>query len=342
MKERRVITLSAFPKVDGRRVILPEEIMKEKNLDWEVELGLVMTPHAEIPGYHAVIRKDTKEALGIVKSKYVPIQNAEAFSFVGEQLNKSFKIADANEYFGGKYVSMTLDKGTILDGKLRKRFDVINSHDGSTNLVLIPYFHSVQGNFDLNFLHMLDEDTLKHRHTESAPDLKVVGREYVKRIKEQLCEAEECLGEFSKVYVDDDEIKALVYSHLGLQKAQVKPWERALAITDGCNNVDEAITAFRKSESVRILPRWVNESYSMWKTIENFPGMEVFEGTLMQVYAGLSYYYDHVKPIKNEEKEPDTRWESLTRGSAAKAKTRIFDLCNGFLTKPLTKARSMR
>lgn len=58
-----------------------EEAIKAAGLDWEVSLRPVTAGGAEVPGYYAVVREDRNIGLGVVKGRYVPIQNREAFSF---------------------------------------------------------------------------------------------------------------------------------------------------------------------------------------------------------------------------------------------------------------------
>jgi phage/plasmid-like protein (TIGR03299 family) len=60
-----------------------EEAITAAGLDYEVQLTPVATYDGiTIPGRKAVVRYDTQHVLGVVSSRYVPVQNRQAFGFL--------------------------------------------------------------------------------------------------------------------------------------------------------------------------------------------------------------------------------------------------------------------
>ena len=58
-----------------------EEAMEESGLGWEVEMRpLYLGDGSQVKGHKATVRMDTMEPLGVVGSRYQPLQNEDAFS----------------------------------------------------------------------------------------------------------------------------------------------------------------------------------------------------------------------------------------------------------------------
>lgn len=57
------------------------EAVTAAGIDWEVELVPAYALGTPIEGVRAVVRKDRREALGVVGTRYQPLQNREAFAF---------------------------------------------------------------------------------------------------------------------------------------------------------------------------------------------------------------------------------------------------------------------
>jgi phage/plasmid-like protein (TIGR03299 family) len=115
-----------------------EMVMAAANLKWNVDLGPVTAGGKEIDGYYAVLRSDTKDALGIVQGRYKPIQNREVFDFAdaiksNSNAQASYDVAGA--LFGGKKVFATLSmpKANFLGDDYQPYLFVYSSHDGSSS-----------------------------------------------------------------------------------------------------------------------------------------------------------------------------------------------------------------
>lgn len=60
------------------------DALKIAKLDWTVEQFPVQANGMEIPNYFANIRSDTNQILGVVRSRYNVLQNADAFNFIDD------------------------------------------------------------------------------------------------------------------------------------------------------------------------------------------------------------------------------------------------------------------
>jgi phage/plasmid-like protein (TIGR03299 family) len=137
-----------------------EEVMKKAGLDWTVakcEVVAKMPVHTnraedngfvfgsnnyvECPNAYATYRTDTNIPLGLVKERYTPVQNIDAFSFFDNAIGKDKAIWQTAGYFGyGErvYVSAKLPKNILVDGDPIENYLVfVTSHDGSCGVKIL-------------------------------------------------------------------------------------------------------------------------------------------------------------------------------------------------------------
>lgn len=122
-------------------VLTAKDAIVAAGLDWEVELRKVYTLNTAgnkmvVPGNHAVVRDSDESVLGIVKSKYVPFQNRDAFTFADNLVDSgSAKYETAGSLRGGKQVFLTMKVPTeikINGGDAHDLYVLLRtSHDGS-------------------------------------------------------------------------------------------------------------------------------------------------------------------------------------------------------------------
>ena len=120
-------------------------IMEAAKLDWAVSMqevfakieGSKVSSFVPVNGFQTIVREDTQEPLGVVRSRYRPIQNSEMFSFadsLNEQSNNEAKYETAGSLFNGRKVWTLLKfpERTVLEDKYEPYLFVSNSFDGSS------------------------------------------------------------------------------------------------------------------------------------------------------------------------------------------------------------------
>ena len=147
------------------------EVMEKAGLDWEVakcevyskfpveedvmnhqniykdhhfmghDENLAPALYAKIPNGYATYRKDYGIPLGIVKERYTPVQNSEAFSFFDDAIGKNAAIWQTAGFFGmGEriFVSAKLPNTITVKGDPVDSYLVFtNSHDGSSGVKIL-------------------------------------------------------------------------------------------------------------------------------------------------------------------------------------------------------------
>ncbi|GHV28146.1 hypothetical protein AGMMS4952_11130 [Spirochaetia bacterium] len=115
-----------------------ETVMTEAKLNWNVDLGPISAAGKNVDGYFAVLRSDTRDALGVVQGRYKPIQNQKVFEFAeaiksNPNAQASYDVAGA--LFGGRkvFATLSLPKADFLGDEYQPYLFVYNSHDGSAS-----------------------------------------------------------------------------------------------------------------------------------------------------------------------------------------------------------------
>lgn len=138
-----------------------QEVMEAAHLDWEVgkcELIAKMPANFDIDmgdegfirnldhylpinNQFAVYRKDLNYPLGLVKDKYTPVQNSDAFKFFDNAIGKDKAIWQTAGYFGAGeriFVSAKLPKTISVKGDQIDNYLVFTtSHDGSSGVKIL-------------------------------------------------------------------------------------------------------------------------------------------------------------------------------------------------------------
>lgn len=136
----------------GTRVeteITASKALEAANLNWKVEKrDLYIKGKNEVDGIPvigkkagdnmAVVRTSDEKILGVVGSKYQPIQNEEAFSFLDGLVGEGLAMFHtAGSLFGGKRIFITCklpDSVQVGPDKVEKYLALATSHDGSQSM----------------------------------------------------------------------------------------------------------------------------------------------------------------------------------------------------------------
>jgi len=143
------------PGWHGLGQVVEEELTAESAitkamLDWEVELHPIYSSVMSNDGVEvvpvedkfAVIRKHPllgeRDALGVVGTRYTPIQNRAVFNFLDALVDSGSSYETAGSIDGGKkiFITMRMPNGILVDGKDKSDMYIFatTSHDGSFSM----------------------------------------------------------------------------------------------------------------------------------------------------------------------------------------------------------------
>jgi phage/plasmid-like protein (TIGR03299 family) len=122
-----------------------DEILRRSETDWLVQKQpIFLADGTQVKGRFAIVRETDNKPLGLVKARYAPIQNREAFEFVDFLLaEKQAQWETAMSLRGGEQVVGLLklsDSGvTIRKGDTHYHYlTVVTTHDGSGAARVFP------------------------------------------------------------------------------------------------------------------------------------------------------------------------------------------------------------
>lgn len=146
------------------------EIILEAGLDYEVIKEPIYTGAGElIPNQFVTREKDAPVFFGTVGSKYEIVQNADAFAFVDNMVEKGLKFEKAGQTANGMiYIIASLENYNIFGDSMKPYIIFQNSHDGSIPLkaALTTLRIVCQNQFNVAFKNAAN--TVKIRHTATA------------------------------------------------------------------------------------------------------------------------------------------------------------------------------
>lgn len=118
-----------------------QQAIVDAGLDWDVELRKVFTLDEKgrptiVPGFNAVTRVTDQTNLGMVKTRYVPFQNREAFAFTDHLVDSDeAKYDTAGSLRNGRviFLSMEVPNHILIGGEDAHAMYILlrTSHDGS-------------------------------------------------------------------------------------------------------------------------------------------------------------------------------------------------------------------
>jgi phage/plasmid-like protein (TIGR03299 family) len=296
----------------GRRLDKPAtaaEAMETANLDYTVVKkplkAIIHNKHyADVPNAFATIRTDTNVVLGVVGSRYEPVQNRDAFTFFDPLVDRSEAIYHTAGVLGRGEKIWLLAKlpDYIKVGKkndpVEKYVLLYNSHDGSSvvRCKLTPI--RVVCNNTLTAALSGAEQEVRIRHTPSAI--------------EKLQEAHKLLGLTNQLYTQLD----YIFNRMSLRKVtsqQLIEYVKAL-VPD--NPEAENNT---RTENIRNQILYLHD---------DIPEARMHKGTLFGALNAISEYTDH----NSDQKDPNKMLKSIWfNGSGEMLKQRAFKLAESML-----------
>lgn len=244
------------------------------------------------PNAYATYRADYNMPLGIVKDKYTPVQNIDAFNFFDNAIGKDKAIWQTAGVFGmGEriFVSAKLPKNILVNGDPVENYLVFTtSHDGSSGIrILFTPIRIVCQN-TLNAAIKTSSNFISFRHTKSVHDNLDIANEilgiseqkivYLNRIynimQKTKASDEQAQNVFAQVILNDNELQNIKNTGHTVQQIVNRNW---MAIQDS-----------------GISMKKVNAISEMNNYYVNGVGQREILGNMWGVYNAVTGYYSNV------------------------------------------------
>jgi phage/plasmid-like protein (TIGR03299 family) len=296
----------------GRRLDKPAtaaEAMKEARLDYTVvkkPLKAVITGkhYADVPGSFATVRTDTNVVLGVVGSRYEPVQNKDAFNFFDPLVDRDEAIYHTVGVLnrGEKIWLLAKLPDYIRVGKkgdpIEKYILLYNSHDGSSHIrVKLTPVRVVCNNTLTTALQGSDAE-VRIKHTASAT--------------EKLQEAHQLLGLTNQLYTQLD----YIFNRMALRKVT------------GQQLLDYVKTLVPDNPEAENKTRTENIRNHIMFLHDDIPEAKAHKGTLFGAVNAISEYTDHDSNQKDPSKQLRSIWFN---GAGEQLKLRAFKLAESML-----------
>ena len=158
----------------------------------------------------ATYRTDYNIPLGIVKSKYTPVQNTEAFKFFDDAIGKNSAIWQTAGFFGNGeriFVSAKLPNNILVKGDPVETYLVFtNSHDGSSGVKILFTPIRVVCQNTLNAAIKGASNYVSFRHTSNVHNKISLAQEILDISKIKAKETEEYYNFLNTIKVTDDQV----------------------------------------------------------------------------------------------------------------------------------------
>lgn len=286
------------------------DVMSAANLDFEVakcELiakmptnsiaeheGFVFNGdnYVKCPNAYATYRTDYNIPLGIVKERYTPVQNIEAFSFFDDCIGKDRAIWQTAGFFGNGeriFVSAKLPNDILVNGDPVENYLVFtNSHDGSTGVKILFTPIRVVCQNTLNAAIKTSTNFVSFRHTSSVHDNINIAKEILGICKEKVQFVKEQFNFLANKRISDENAMKLFGDVILTDK------EKSDIIATG-HNIQQIITRnYDAIYDANISMKKVNALSEMNNYYYVGAGQREVLGTAWGVLNAVSGYYSNV------------------------------------------------
>ena len=282
-----------------------EEAIQAAHLDFTVEkFRLKTTPNdLSVESHFATVRTDTMEVLGVVGSRYEPIQNKYAFTTFDALVSEGEAIYHTAGALGkGEriWILAKLPDYIRVNGNdlVEKYLLLVNSHDGSSTVRV-----------KLTPIRVVCENTLSLALSGAEQEVHI---RHTLNAKEKLREAHEILGLTNKLYMQLEAI----FNRMS------ETMVRGRTLTDYIEAVFPNRPESRDNS-------WMTKvRYKIVELAESGQGAELTKGTLWGAYNAVTEYVDHYRGAKADETQ---RLKSMWFGSGERIKKNAFRIAADLL-----------
>lgn len=306
------------------------EVMSAAGLDWQVakcELVAKMPVHGdrpedngfifgsnnyvECPNAFATYRTDYNIPLGIVKERYTPVQNVEAFTFFDNAIGKDKAIWQTAGFFGmGEriFVSAKLPKNILVQGDPVENYLVFTtSHDGSSGVKILFTPIRVICENTLNAAIATSSNYVSFRHTKSVHGNLDIASEILGICDSRIVFLQEKFDFMRKTQIKDEDAQNIFANVILTEDEQFK-------INQTGHTVGQIITRdWRAIQDAGISMKKVNTLSEINNYYFSGIGQKEILGTAWGVYNAITGYYSNI-----DNSEGAKRMDSLLYGDKSR------------------------
>lgn len=307
-----------------------EDVMSSAGLNWNVskcELVAKMPIHinqadtngfihgtnnyVECPNAFATYRTDYNIPLGIVKERYTPVQNTEAFNFFNNAIGKNKALWQTAGFFGNGeriFVSAKLPKNIFVQDDVIENYLVFTtSHDGSSGVKILFTPIRIVCENTLNAAIHDSTNYISFRHTKSVHNNLDIAAEILETCNNKIANLQEQFILMKKIKMTDEKAQQTFANVVLTDDEQFR-------IKQTGHTIGQIITRdWRAINDTQISMKKVNVIAEMNNYYFDGIGQRELVGTGYGVYNAVNGYYSNV-----DNSEGLKRMDSLLYGDKAR------------------------
>lgn len=307
-----------------------EDVMSSAGLNWNVskcELVAKMPIHinqadtngfihgannyVECPNAFATYRTDYNIPLGIVKERYTPVQNTEAFNFFNNAIGKNKALWQTAGFFGNGeriFVSAKLPKNIFVQDDVIENYLVFTtSHDGSSGVKILFTPIRIVCENTLNAAISSSTNYISFRHTKSVHNNLDIAAEILETCNNKIANLQEQFILMKKIKMTDEKAQQTFANVVLTDDEQFR-------IKQTGHTIGQIITRDWKAiNDAQISMKKVNVIAEMNNYYFDGIGQRELVGTGYGVYNAVNGYYSNV-----DNSEGLKRMDSLLYGDKAR------------------------
>ena len=288
------------------------DVMIKANLDWEVskcEVVAKMPSHGEnfedansfFHGNHqyrecnnifATYRTDCNVPLGIVKERYTPVQNIDAFTFFDNAIGKDKAIWQTAGFFGNGeriFVSAKLPNNIFVKGDPVDNYLVFTtSHDGSSGVKILFTPIRIICENTLNAAIRQSSNYVSFRHTRSVHENLDIAHEILGLCKSKIVYLQEQYNAMYNIKMSDEQAQTMFANTILTDEEQFR-------IKQTGHTIKQIILRdWRAIEDSKISMKKVNTLSEINNYYYHGIGQKEIVGTGWGAYNAITGYYSNI------------------------------------------------
>lgn len=208
-------------------VLTANDALVQAELDWKVNLEKLFYVSSQadttylnsynVPDKYAVVRDSDKSCLGVVGSKYTPVQNRDAFTFMDNIVDSGeAKYETAGSLYNGKLIWILMNIENVegiskVDGdEIIPYVLLTNSHDGSSALKVVTTPVRVVCSNTLRIALNRADQSFSVRHTSGINNKVDYARQSLGLVVDYYTEFQKEVEQMINTQVSDDKFMEIV------------------------------------------------------------------------------------------------------------------------------------